>query len=48
MGQLACRYASVRKYFTDEDPADQHAAGGLYKFANPVDPRRLKPPGFNP
>ena len=21
---------------------------GLYKFANPVDPYSLKPPGFNP
>jgi hypothetical protein len=27
---------------------DQRGTVGLYKFANPVDPERLKAPGFNP
>jgi hypothetical protein len=28
--------------------ANVAAVGGLYKFANSVDPYSLKPPGFNP
>jgi hypothetical protein len=56
MGQCVCRYAEAPDFTLPPDMKDMmdaygkryhHLKVGLYKFANPVDPR-LKALGFNP
>jgi hypothetical protein len=41
------RTTELTLHYTDNRRAHVGAVVGLYKL-NPVDPERLKPPGFNP